>query len=138
MDLKDNYDCPSCFINPSLPCRSCNRMDTQQKACVAGCNDRETFEQRMSLPVLHIKVYLGKLLVREYDIQLNSNHCEPDNIGLLQSPKSVGSIIYSAYRREVIAALGANSGNRYLAAKELGISERTLYRKIKEYKLNEE
>jgi transcriptional regulator of acetoin/glycerol metabolism len=92
----------------------------------------------MSLPVLHIKVYLGKQLVREYDIQLNSSHCAPGNVYCPQSTKSVGSIIYSAYKREVIAALGANSGNRYLAAKELGISERTLYRKIKEYKLGQE
>ena len=33
----------------------------------------------------------------------------------------------------IIAALRRNKGNRKLSAKELGISERTLYRKIKEY-----
>ena len=33
-------------------------------------------------------------------------------------------------------ALEKNSGKRKLAAKELGISERTLYRKIKEYNID--
>ena len=38
--------------------------------------------------------------------------------------------------REAIAeALERNSGRRKIAARELGISERTLYRKIKEYGL---
>ena len=34
-------------------------------------------------------------------------------------------------------ALHRSKGKRKLAAKELGISERTLYRKIKQYDLNE-
>ncbi|MBQ2514641.1 MAG: hypothetical protein II535_05545, partial [Bacteroidales bacterium] len=36
-------------------------------------------------------------------------------------------------KQNIIAALRRNKGNRKLSAKELGISERTLYRKIKEY-----
>ena len=36
-------------------------------------------------------------------------------------------------KQAIVAALKRNNDNRKLAAKELGISERTLYRKIKEY-----
>ena len=39
-------------------------------------------------------------------------------------------------RQAIEAALERNSGRRKIAAKELGISERTLYRKIKEYGLD--
>lgn len=38
-------------------------------------------------------------------------------------------------RKSIKSVLNKNSGNRRLAAKQLGISERTLYRKIKEYDL---
>jgi len=36
----------------------------------------------------------------------------------------------------IMKALEKNNGKRKLAAAELGISERTLYRKIKEYRLD--
>ncbi len=39
-------------------------------------------------------------------------------------------------RQAIEAALERNSGRRKIAARELGISERTLYRKIKEYGLD--
>jgi len=39
-------------------------------------------------------------------------------------------------KRLIIKALKKHNGKRRLAAKELGISERTLYRKIKEYKID--
>lgn len=38
-------------------------------------------------------------------------------------------------RKSIRSVLNKNNGNRRLAAKQLGISERTLYRKIKEYDL---
>ena len=38
----------------------------------------------------------------------------------------------------IIKALQKHNGKRKYASQELGISERTLYRKIKEYDLNEE
>jgi transcriptional regulator with PAS, ATPase and Fis domain len=38
----------------------------------------------------------------------------------------------------ILKALSKHDGKRKYAAQELGISERTLYRKIKEYGLNEE
>ena len=40
-------------------------------------------------------------------------------------------------RRMIVGALERNKGNRRLAAKDLNISERTLYRKIKEFGLQE-
>ena len=40
-------------------------------------------------------------------------------------------------RRMIVNALDRNKGNRRLAATELNISERTLYRKIKEFGLQE-
>ena len=40
-------------------------------------------------------------------------------------------------RQAIEAALERNNGRRKIAAKELGISERTLYRKIKEYGLDQ-
>ncbi len=43
----------------------------------------------------------------------------------------------SDVEKDMIAkALERHNGKRKLAAKDLGISERTLYRKIKEYDLN--
>lgn len=43
-----------------------------------------------------------------------------------------------AHRELLKKALERNGGNRQKAAKELGISERTLYRKIKQYNINED
>jgi DNA-binding NtrC family response regulator len=42
----------------------------------------------------------------------------------------------SIEREAIREALIANSGNRRKTAKQLGISERTLYRRLKEYDLN--
>ncbi len=42
----------------------------------------------------------------------------------------------SAEKAMIQAALGANGGNRRLAAEQLGISERTLYRKLRSYGLS--
>ena len=39
-------------------------------------------------------------------------------------------------KKAIIAALERNGGKRSAAAKELGFSERTLYRKMIEYDLN--
>jgi DNA-binding NtrC family response regulator len=41
-------------------------------------------------------------------------------------------------RQTLIKALERNNGNRKKAAQELGISDRTLYRRLKQYGLNEE
>jgi transcriptional regulator with PAS, ATPase and Fis domain len=47
------------------------------------------------------------------------------------------STLQEMERRMIIGALDRHKGNRRLAAKELEISERTLYRKIKEFGLQE-
>lgn len=39
-------------------------------------------------------------------------------------------------KQNIINSLKRNNGNRKLAAKELGLSERTVYRKIKQYGLD--
>jgi transcriptional regulator of acetoin/glycerol metabolism len=41
-------------------------------------------------------------------------------------------------RQTLIKALERNNGNRKKAAQELGISDRTLYRRLKQYGLNDE
>ena len=50
-----------------------------------------------------------------------------------ESDLSLGALNKTA----IIKALERNNNNRKLAAEELKISERTLYRKIKEYNLND-
>jgi transcriptional regulator of acetoin/glycerol metabolism len=40
-------------------------------------------------------------------------------------------------RNKILAVLAKNRGHRSLAADELGISRRTLYRKLKEYGVQE-
>jgi transcriptional regulator with PAS, ATPase and Fis domain len=56
----------------------------------------------------------------------------------MQQPKEIEVESLSLQERElelIKRALDKNKGRRRNAAKELGISERTLYRKIKEYNL---
>jgi DNA-binding NtrC family response regulator len=50
---------------------------------------------------------------------------------------SAGTSMAEVERRVIEAALRETRGNRRKAAEMLGIGERTLYRKIKEYKLPE-
>ena len=60
--------------------------------------------------------------------------------GLVEVKEASGSAMgdLEKMEREAIrAALAANGGNRRKAAQQLGLSERTLYRRIKEYKLDE-
>lgn len=66
---------------------------------------------------------------------------EFEDLSDLVSPQSVQPLQYSEPKREadersaIYQALERNDGKRKDAARELGISERTLYRKIKEYGL---
>jgi transcriptional regulator with PAS, ATPase and Fis domain len=58
----------------------------------------------------------------------NGTHTQPQNgNGILTMDEME--------RRMISTALNRNKGNRRLAARELSISERTLYRKIKDYGL---
>jgi len=63
---------------------------------------------------------------------------EPKDHDLIQDTEEVVEESLSLTQREkelILKALEKNNGKRKLAAAELGISERTLYRKIKEYGL---
>lgn len=53
------------------------------------------------------------------------------------APATTGRSLDAMERNAIIQALNANNGRRKAAADQLGISERTLYRKIKEYGLEQ-
>jgi len=53
-----------------------------------------------------------------------------------EEDKNETLLLSEVEKRLIIKALKKHNGKRRLAAKELGISERTLYRKIKEYKID--
>lgn len=55
-----------------------------------------------------------------------------DVVPIVEAPMSNKDLM----KKNIIDALNRNRGNRRAAAKELGISDRTLYRKIKEYNLD--
>ncbi len=59
------------------------------------------------------------------------DHDEPEPV---RDDLSLGKM----YEEQVFKALEKHGGNRKLAAEELGISERTLYRKIKEFNQNKQ
>lgn len=61
------------------------------------------------------------------DFAIAEEVSEPENLNLNELGKQV-----------LMKALERNNGNRKKAAKELGISDRTLYRKIKQYNLEDE
>jgi transcriptional regulator with PAS, ATPase and Fis domain len=60
----------------------------------------------------------------EEDIQDISHEAEDDSLSIQKKEKEL-----------IVRALNKNKNKRKYAAKDLGISERTLYRKIKEYDL---
>jgi DNA-binding NtrC family response regulator len=68
---------------------------------------------------------------------LNGKLIENDSNGGQSQPRNGNGIITmdEMERRLISTALNRNKGNRRLAARELSISERTLYRKIKDYGL---
>ncbi|HQP90885.1 MAG TPA: helix-turn-helix domain-containing protein, partial [Bacteroidales bacterium] len=60
-----------------------------------------------------------------YVVENDKNNDQKETLSLQQKEKEL-----------IIKAIQKHSGKRKLAAEELGISERTLYRKIKEYNLD--
>jgi two-component system response regulator HydG len=63
------------------------------------------------------------------------DYIAPGEAAAPEAPQLVGMSIEDAERELIRNTLAAVSGNRVEAAKTLGIGERTLYRKIKEYDL---
>ena len=84
-------------------------------------------------PVVHSpKPHINEHIVDESHII----HNEPEETIIQQGELVDDSLSLSATEEDLIRkALEKYSGKRKPAAKELGISERTLYRKLKEYKL---
>lgn len=73
------------------------------------------------------------------DFSLSKHHAEIKDKKAHEDATEIDETVLSLEETEkemIILALEKHKGKRRQAAEELGISERTLYRKIKEYKLN--
>ena len=69
-------------------------------------------------------------------VQIENNYRTPENYEFVETIDADESLSIQDKEIELIKkSLERNNGKRKLAAKELGISERTLYRKIKQYDL---
>lgn len=71
----------------------------------------------------------------EWQDQEPERFVSPDRYAMPDSPSELS--LQKAGNELIRKALEKNGGNRKAAAAELGISERTIYRKIKELELNE-
>ena len=68
------------------------------------------------------------------DVPLNIRDAVKGNPGLtLRAPMLTSGSLAETERRKIMAVLEKNGGNRTRAAEELGISRRTLHRKLREY-----
>ena len=98
-------------------------------------NHKDVLELRNELE--QIKNFVRQLLettpIQQKSLLLPSNE-EEDFITMEDAPTTQN--LKDLERTAIIEALERNNGKRGLAAKELGFSERTLYRKITEYGLN--
>jgi transcriptional regulator with PAS, ATPase and Fis domain len=80
----------------------------------------------------------GSILeLREVVMQGAPYQRQAEEFSVDRSNGNGASTLQEMERRMIISALERHKGNRRLAAKELEISERTLYRKIKEFGLQE-
>lgn len=93
--------------------------------------------------VIERMVVLGhgaRLTLRDLPVSVRENErSAPQGSGIISAPAiplSAGSI-REANRRMIMAAIEAAGGNRTLAAKKLGISRRTLHRKLREFGVEE-
>ncbi|MBI3986496.1 MAG: sigma-54-dependent Fis family transcriptional regulator, partial [Lentisphaerae bacterium] len=75
----------------------------------------------------------GKLTVRDLPTGVRQFLVKPE----LGAGVKTGMSLEEANRKLILAALAASHDNRTLAAKQLGISRRTLHRKLREYGLTE-
>ncbi len=74
--------------------------------------------------VLNIKAAQNQTETEEEEVQDISHEAEDDSLSIQKKEKEL-----------IVKALSKNKNKRKYAARDLGISERTLYRKIKEYDL---
>jgi len=76
--------------------------------------------------VLNIKAGDEAENAQEEEFQDIAHEAEDDSLSIVKKEKEL-----------IVRALRKNNNKRKYAARDLGISERTLYRKIKEYELEE-
>jgi len=73
------------------------------------------------------------------DVPANIRDAVKSDTGVtLRTPVLASGSLAETERRKIMAVLEKNGGNRTRAAEELGISRRTLHRKLREYKAAEE
>ncbi|MDR1878615.1 MAG: helix-turn-helix domain-containing protein, partial [Bacteroidales bacterium] len=87
--------------------------------------DRKSKDHIVTYPDDRIEI--AEYIDDQYDNRNNND--DPSNTEILS--------LYEKEKELIQKALEKNKGKRKEAAKEIGISERTLYRKLKEYNLNE-
>lgn len=99
-------------------------------------NHKDVLELRNELEQL--KNFVRQLLettpIQQKSLLLPTN--EEEEFVTMEEAGSTTQNLKDLERTAIIEALERNNGKRNLAAKELGFSERTLYRKITEYGLN--
>ena len=86
---------------------------------------------------VHIETKKSELL-EDNNILIKDKEVQPDNTFQEVTELEIDTESLSIEKKEkelIIKALKKNRNKRKYAAKDLGISERTLYRKIKHYKL---
>lgn len=84
------------------------------------------YAEAQELPVLHHNV------PQSYHIPVSQEHFEPA-VNVVEEYVEETMSLDDMEKKAILLALERNRGKRRNAAKELNISERTLYRKIKEY-----
>ncbi|KXK26278.1 MAG: ATPase AAA [Bacteroidetes bacterium OLB12] len=80
-------------------------------------------------PITEPVTYLNSQVTQtepEEEVQDITHEAEDDSLSIVKKEKEL-----------IMRALRKNNNKRKYAARDLGISERTLYRKIKEYELEE-
>jgi len=118
-------------VLPVLAHPAAGREDAQHFSFIL----RSLMELRLQVEQLRRRVDEGAIPVQVIEVQHPLTHPlspEPAEEPVLYRP---GMTMAEVEKAAIEAALSEHQGNRRLAAEALGIGERTLYRKIKEYHL---
>ncbi|MEX0736127.1 MAG: helix-turn-helix domain-containing protein [Bacteroidota bacterium] len=100
----------------------------------------KTVEQAERELIYRALVDLKGSIIELRELMLQQGNSVPSETDALQIDQTNGNGTLSLSemeRRMIVNALERYKGNRRLAARDLNISERTLYRKIKEFGLHE-